>query len=76
MYSVLEINVGLICACGVVFPAFFDASAPRSLGSLVSSLLARRSDSQINVTSPRGSDVEREGSYPSSAKNSFKNSNR
>lgn len=44
-YSVLEINVGLICACAAVFPAFFDKTAPRSLGSLVGSLLARRSQS-------------------------------
>lgn len=44
-WTVLEINVGLICACAAVFPAFFDKTAPRSLGSLVGSLLARRSQS-------------------------------
>jgi hypothetical protein len=38
LFSLLELNVGLICACAVTFPAFFDASNPRSFGALVSAL--------------------------------------
>ncbi|KAF2678684.1 hypothetical protein K458DRAFT_408736 [Lentithecium fluviatile CBS 122367] len=35
-WPILEVNVGLICACAVTFPAFFDPSQPRSLGSFLS----------------------------------------
>ncbi|OCL09525.1 hypothetical protein AOQ84DRAFT_220784 [Glonium stellatum] len=49
-WAVLEINLGIICSCATVFPAFFDASAPKSLGSLVSKLLSSRSASQANIT--------------------------
>ncbi|KAF2866564.1 hypothetical protein BDV95DRAFT_203271 [Massariosphaeria phaeospora] len=65
-WTVLEINISLICACATGFPAFFDATAPRSLGSLVGSLLAKRSGSQLNVTSSPGSDKDCEESYRSS----------
>lgn len=50
--SVLEANIGLICGCAIAFPAFFDASAPRSFGSLVGSLLAKASASQTSILSP------------------------
>ncbi|KAK7743727.1 hypothetical protein SLS62_010458 [Diatrype stigma] len=64
-WTVLEVNIGLICACMITAPAFFDSAAPRSLGSLVGSLLAKRSGSQINVESPPRSSKSGEGSYRS-----------
>ncbi|KAK7699612.1 hypothetical protein SLS64_011566 [Diaporthe eres] len=58
---VLEANIGLICGCAIAFPAFFDASAPRSLGSLVGSLLAKASASQTSILSPPRSRKDAEG---------------
>ncbi|KAF2105871.1 hypothetical protein BDV96DRAFT_655248 [Lophiotrema nucula] len=46
-FVVLEINIGLICACALVFPAFFDAKLSGSLGSLVSRLWFSRSSSKV-----------------------------
>jgi hypothetical protein len=59
--SVLEINIAIICACAVGFPAFFDAKTPRSFGSLVGSLLARRSASKLNVASEETTEKPYEG---------------
>ncbi|KAF2708714.1 hypothetical protein K504DRAFT_502736 [Pleomassaria siparia CBS 279.74] len=39
-WPILEVNVGLICACAITFPAFFDASLPSSFGSFISKLRA------------------------------------
>ncbi|KIN08345.1 hypothetical protein OIDMADRAFT_175163 [Oidiodendron maius Zn] len=44
-WAVLEINIGIICACATSFPAFFDASVPGSLGSFVTKLLTTRTRS-------------------------------
>ncbi|KAF2833914.1 hypothetical protein CC86DRAFT_415931 [Ophiobolus disseminans] len=65
-WTVLEINIGLICACATTFPAFFDSTAPRSFSSLVGSLLSKRSASRTNFASPPGSDEGCGGSGRSS----------
>ncbi|KAH9990892.1 hypothetical protein F4779DRAFT_637786 [Xylariaceae sp. FL0662B] len=64
-WTVLEVNIGLICGCATTCPAFFDRAAPRSLGSLVGSLLAKRSGSQTNFASPSRSNEGDEGNYRS-----------
>ncbi|KAI0404812.1 hypothetical protein F4802DRAFT_212963 [Xylaria palmicola] len=64
-WTVLEINIGLICPCVIVSPAFFDIATPKSFGSLVGSLLAKRSGSQSNIASPPGSNKGDKGSYHS-----------
>lgn len=57
----VEINFAIICARAVGFPAFFDAQTPLSFGSLVGSLLARRSASKINMASEDTTEKPYEG---------------
>ncbi|KAH8882982.1 hypothetical protein GQ53DRAFT_831171 [Thozetella sp. PMI_491] len=64
-WTVLEINIGLICACATTFPAFFDTATPRSFGTVIRSLLARGSRSQTTVGSPQRSNKSGEASYRS-----------
>ncbi|KAH9904695.1 hypothetical protein F4778DRAFT_40567 [Xylariomycetidae sp. FL2044] len=64
--SVLEANIGLICSCAVTSPAFFDTAAPRSLGSFLGSLLAKRSNSQINVATRIESNRSSDGAFRAS----------
>ncbi|KAI1335894.1 hypothetical protein F5Y15DRAFT_396094 [Xylariaceae sp. FL0016] len=65
-WTVLEINIGLICACATTFRAFFVTGTPKSLGSLVRSLLGDRSASRTNVASLPGSRKSGDDSYRSS----------
>ncbi|KAI0116200.1 hypothetical protein F4776DRAFT_666522 [Hypoxylon sp. NC0597] len=65
-WTVLEINIGLICACITASPAFFDAAVPKSFGSLVMSLLSKRPGSQSSVASPPRSNNGYEGGYRAS----------
>ncbi|KAK8041075.1 Satratoxin biosynthesis SC1 cluster protein 4 [Apiospora phragmitis] len=61
-----EANVGLICAYAATFHAFFDAGDPRSLGSLVASLLADRSLSRTRVGASSEGQAGKKGSGRSS----------
>ncbi|KAI0466953.1 hypothetical protein F4859DRAFT_495801 [Xylaria cf. heliscus] len=61
-WTILEINIGLICPCVITSPAFFDAAAPKSFVSLLGSLLAKSSGSQSNIASPPGSNKSDKGS--------------
>ena len=38
--SVTEVNVGIICACLLTFPAFLERHGPRTFGSLINILLS------------------------------------
>ncbi|CAI6286824.1 unnamed protein product [Periconia digitata] len=58
-WNVVETNIGLICACASAFPAFFDPSAPRSLGFFVRRLFSRKNKSH-DKPGARNNDVSDE----------------
>ncbi|KAI1425600.1 hypothetical protein F5Y12DRAFT_714095 [Xylaria sp. FL1777] len=60
-WTILEINIGLICPCIITSPTFFDTGAPKSFGSLLGGLLAKRPGSQSKVGSPVGSNKDNKG---------------
>ncbi|KUJ10853.1 uncharacterized protein LY89DRAFT_739839 [Mollisia scopiformis] len=51
-WAIIEINLGIICTCAIVFPAFFDTSEPNSFGSLFGSLLSSRLSSKSELSQP------------------------
>ncbi|CAO2651137.1 Nn.00g094340.m01.CDS01 [Neocucurbitaria sp. VM-36] len=51
-WIIIELDIGLICACALVFPAFFDSENRGSLGSLIKKL---RSASQSKSSLRSGS---------------------
>ena len=52
-YSTLEINIGLLCACLVAFPAFLDRYWPHSLHHYVSRLTSYFSSSHVSKSDVR-----------------------
>lgn len=68
--SVLEANIGIICGSATAFPDFFDASSPRSFGSLVGSLLATASASQTSLMPTPRSGKSADGTFRSSEEGS------
>ncbi|KAH8728007.1 hypothetical protein GQ44DRAFT_824348 [Phaeosphaeriaceae sp. PMI808] len=73
-WPILELNVGLICACALTFPAFFDSSLPNSLGSFIRKVRSRNASASSsrtdvdNVARMQRADIERPscGSKPAS----------
>ena len=57
VFSVSEVNVGIICACLLTFPTFLERHKPRSFGSVMTKLvphsLSKRGESHSGTPNSR-----------------------
>ncbi|KAF2182386.1 hypothetical protein K469DRAFT_669767 [Zopfia rhizophila CBS 207.26] len=59
-WIIIELDIGLICACALVFPAFFDSENRGSLGSLIKKLRsASQSKSSLGSIKSGGSSINK-----------------